>query len=195
MRKNGDIFNAYPFDPTNTKPQAISPFYLCAMENQTNQDSPISPDCFLHEEVELFQSLENEILASVHYYPWLNLGDNANTQPYRFLLVLELVFESGNSLLLSSGEDSEAIQVITAEKLLETASRLQQLHGQPTIQRLPRSEQGFWLKLVGEVLQSIQLSKHQNGLYRNDALMLDFGQARVVLELQEDGEGLLIREV
>lgn len=165
------------------------------MENLPQQESPVPPDCFTQEVLELFQSLENETLAAVNYYPWLNLGAQASTQPFRFLLALELVFESGKSLLLSSGEDSEAIQVITAKKLLETAQRLQQLHGQPTIQRLLRSEQGFWPKLMGKTLLSIQLSKHQNGLYRNDALMLDFGNAGVVVELQEAAEGLLIREV
>ncbi len=158
-------------------------------------NNPPPPDCFRQEEVELFQSLENEKLVRVDYFPWLNLGENAQAQPYRFLLALELVFESGNSLLLSSGEDSEAMQVISAEKLLEIANRLQQLHGQATIQRLSRSEQGFWPNLIGEALQSIQLSKHENGLYRNDALLLDFGISGVVLKLLEEGEGLLIREV
>jgi hypothetical protein len=171
------------------------PHYLCQMENLPQQDAHIPPDCFTQEALELFQSFENETLAAVHYYPWLNLGENADTQPFRFLLALELVFESGNALLLSAGEDSEVIQIITAENLLEMASRLQQLHGQPTIQRLLRSEQGFWPKLLGKTLQSIQLSRHQNGLYRNDALMLDFGNAGVVVELQEAEEGLLIREV
>lgn len=171
------------------------PFYLCHMDKPSKPDTPIAPDCFLQEAVELFQSLENETLAEVHYYPWLNLEESALAQPYRFLLALELIFESGQSLLLSSGEDSETIQVISTEKLLETASKLQQLHGQATIQHLPRSEQGFWPNLIGKALQSIQLSKHENGLYRNDALLLDFGDSGVVLELLEEGEGLLIREV
>ncbi len=165
------------------------------MENLPEQDAHIPPDCFQREAVELFQSLENETLAAVHYYPWLNLGAQAHAQPYRFLLGLELVFESGQSLLLCSGEDSEAIQVVSPESLLETARKLQELHGQPTIQRLSRSAQGFWPQFLGKPLHSIQLSRHENGLYRNDALLLDFGTAGVVVELLEDGEGLQVRAV
>ena len=165
------------------------------MENHAQRNTPIPADCFGLEEVKLFQSLENEILAGINYYLWLNTGVSADTSPYRFLLALELLFESGQSLLLSSGEDSEAVQVLKAEKLLETAKRLQALHGQSVMQRLARNEQGFWPGMIGKPLQAIQLSRHESGLYRNDALLLDFSSAGVVVELSEEGEGLEIREV
>ena len=165
------------------------------MENQGQHEDPTPSVCFRREEVELFQSFENQTLIEVNYYLWLDVTLAASERPYRFLYALELVFESGEALLLSSGEDSEAIRVISAEVLLETATRLQQLHGQPTIQRIRRSYQGFWTELVGKKLAAIQLARHENGLYLNEALMLDFGATGIVVELPEAGEGLEIREV
>ena len=163
------------------------------MQNHEHQNDPTPPDCFRQTDVESFQSVENQILSGVQYFLWL---DAENALPYRFLLALELLFESGESLLLSSGEDSEAIRVITAEALLETATHLQELHGKPIIQRMQRSEQGFWPGLMGKVLEAVRLSRHENGLYRNDALLLDFAQAGgVVIQLPESGEGLEILEL
>lgn len=157
-------------------------------------NTPLPPDCFRREEVERFQSLENQVLAAVNYYLWLELADDTSEHPYRFLYAMALVFESGQTLLLSSGDDSEAIHVISEEALMKTAARLQELHGQSTIQRMPR-EAGFWQGIFGSKLEAIQLSRHENGLYRNDALMLDFGTNGVVVELLEEKEGLEIREI
>ena len=163
------------------------------MENPEQQSAPIPPDCFRREEVELFQSFEHQVLSGVDYYLWLDVTTQASEQPYRFLFALNLEFESGASLLICSGEDSEAIQVITVEKLLETATRLHQLHGQAIIQRMARDGQGCWQEVMGKKLEAIQLARHASGLYLNDALMLDFGTAGIVVELPEAGEGLEVR--
>jgi hypothetical protein len=165
------------------------------MENPVHRDDPTPADCFRQEEVAVFKSFEGQTLTGVNYFLWLDIGTELSTQPYRFLFALELLFDSGETLLLSSGDDSEAIRVISAEILLETAKRLQQLHGQPTIQRVIRDGQGVWQQATGQKLASIQLSRQADGLYRNDALMLDFGAAGIVVELPEAGEGLEIREI
>lgn len=163
------------------------------MENPARRDTP-TPDCFRLEELALFQSFDNQALTGVNYYLWHHVGKNETGQPFRFLYALELLFNSEKSLLLSSGDDSEAIQVITAEELLETATRLQQLHGEATIQRMARDQQGFWPTIIGKKMLSVQLSRHASGLYRNDVLLLDFGTASVVVQLPEIGEGLEIIE-
>lgn len=161
------------------------------MEN--NASSPTPPGCFLLEELETFQSLEGLTLDDVAYYVWLNRveGDTANA---RFLYALELVFNSGGSLLLSSGEDSEAIRIISAEQLVETAGKLQQLHGEPVIRRIIADAQPLWHDLTGKTLQGIRVSRNETGLYLNDALLLDFGGINILVHLDKH-EGLnLFRE-
>ena len=163
------------------------------MEVPEHRENLARPDCFTRQEIELFQSLEGQNLSGVSYYLWLHHGETANANPYRFLFALELLFDSGASLLLSSGDDSEAIRVIDAESLLETALRLQALHGQPTIQRIVRDGQGLWQDVMEKPLVAIRLTRHSNGLYRNDALLLDFGEHAIVVELVKEGEGLEAR--
>jgi hypothetical protein len=160
------------------------------MENKIHSEPPARPDCFTRAEIEIFQSLEGQLLQGVTYYLWLHTAEGSKAQPYRFLYALELLFESGASLLVSCGEDSESIRVITAESLLETAASLQALHGQAVIQRVVRDAQGIWQGSMGQELTAIRLSKHNTGLYRNDALLLDFGKQAIVVELVREGEGL-----
>lgn len=158
------------------------------MENLTQPDDYTPPDCFRLEELEIFQSFESQLLADVNYCLWLNQADNGEI-PYRFLYTLELVFDSNDSLLLSSGEDSEAIRVISAETLLETARQLQRLHGKISIQRVSAGAQPLWQSAIGKTLEGIRLSRNEAGLYLNDALLLDFGTRRIMVRLSEK-EGL-----
>lgn len=160
------------------------------MENLAQPDDYTPPDCFRLEELETFQSFEGQLLADVNYYLWLNQADD-DAIPYRFLYTLELVFDSNDSLLLSSGEDSEAIRVIAAETLLETARQLQRLHGKISIQRLSAGAQPLWQPAIGKTLEGIRLSRNEAGLYLNDALLLDFGKRRILVQLSEK-EGLEI---
>ncbi|MBV6440470.1 MAG: hypothetical protein DYG98_13625 [Haliscomenobacteraceae bacterium CHB4] len=154
-----------------------------------DRDHPTPPDCFLLEEIQTLQSFEKQVLEGVNYYIWHNQPE-AGTMPHRFLYTLELVFDTGESLLLSSGDDSEAIRLITAENLVETAHRLQRLHGKPVIQRVAAGIQPVWREVVGKTLQFIRLSRNEAGLYLNDAILLDFGERRVLVRLSER-EGLL----
>ncbi len=132
------------------------------------------------------------MFIDVNYYLWLNQPGEGSA-PRRFLYTLELVFENAGALLLSSGEDSEAICLIGAEELVETARRLQQLHGKALIQRVPAGVQPLWRESVGKVLTSIRLSRNDAGLFLNDALLLDFGERRILVRLGER-EGLLAGE-
>lgn len=145
----------------------------------------IPPDCFKQEEVEWLHSFEDQVLDRVQYYVW---GASAG-----FLFTLELIFESGEALLLSSGDDSEAICTINAEKLIKTAQKLQELHGEPVIQRIQANAQPLWQGALGKALQSVRLAKHDNGLYRNDALVFDFSTRQILVQLSQK-EGLELGE-
>ena len=153
---------------------------------QENND-PTPPNCFKQAEVEAFQTFENQRLETVNYYLW-----RANSKS-SFLYALELYFEHGETLLLSSGEDSESIRLITAASMVETARKLQSLHGEALIQRIVANIQPLWRDILGENLLEIRLTRHESGLYQNDAILLDFGETQILVELSEK-EGLILGE-
>lgn len=159
------------------------------MENSSHHEAPIPPHRFLLEEIQALQAFEKQVLERVNYYIWHNQTE-AGTIPHRFLYAVELLFDGGEPLLLSSGDDSEAIRLLTAEALTETARRLQQMHGKPVMQRAVAGIQPLWREVVGKMLEHIRLTRDEEGLYLNDSILLDFGEHRVLVYLSER-EGLL----
>lgn len=168
------------------------PPIFASMENHAHHDAPVPPDCFLLEEVQALQSFEKQLFANVNYYVWHN-QDRPGVMPHRFLYAMEFVFGTGESLLLSSGEDSTAIRLITAEQLLDLAHKLQRLHKKNIIQRVLASAQPLWRDVIDKTLQNFRLSRNEEGLFHNDAVLLDFGERRVLVRLSER-EGLLAGE-
>ncbi len=152
------------------------------------QQDPTPPECFRFEELQAFQAVESAALVDVNYFLWLN-NTEPDQPPYRFLYAVELVFEGGGALLLSSGEDSEAIRLLSAENLLKTAQALQALHRQMTIQRLAAGAFPLWSDVLGQPLQAVRLTRHESGLYLNDALVFDFGEKQILVQLSPK-EGL-----
>ncbi len=164
--------------------------YFCSMENQENIPGTPPPDCFRLEEIEAFQAAEGQVLSDVNYYLWLNTAEPGEA-PYRFLFYLELVFEDSSSLLVTSGDDSEAIRVSTAEALIETAARLRTLHNKVSIQRVNAGSLPIWQPAAGRTLEAVRLSRNDRQLYQNDAFLLDFGAHGVLVHLAEK-EGLAV---
>ncbi len=152
-----------------------------------NSSSQTPPDCFQQSEVEAFQAFEGQKLETANYYLWRASAKSS------FLYAIELYFESGETLLLSSGDGTEAIHIISAEALVKTAQKLQALHGEALIQRIVANIQPLWRDVVGASLQEIRLARHESGLYHNDALLLDFGEKQIMLELSEK-DGLVLGE-
>lgn len=148
------------------------------------------PDCFSLADLQALQSFEAQLLFDVNYYLWLNNTD-PGAAPYRFLYCVELVFEQRGTLLLSSGEDSTAIRLISVDSLVKTARELQTLHRQISIQRVSAGVLPLWQPLLGQTLQGVRLSRNENELYLNDAMVLDFGAQQILLQLSPK-EGLEI---
>lgn len=154
------------------------------MTQHTDQD-PTPYGFFKLEELEVFRNLEGEQLADVNYYFWHNVA----TPEQRFLLYVEVLFASENALIFTSGEDSEEIKVTEATALIAHARTLMERNGgQPAVRQLPASASALWMEVSGAPLQSIQLSKDpESNLYMNDALLLDFGEKRILVALNEHG--------
>ena len=167
------------------------------MNGETKRDAAVPeqaqtpPDCFRLEELERFQSLESQTLDNINYYLWLHSAPSGRELNQGILYFLELIFEHHDPLYLTCGEDSTAIQVSDEATLLDTAARLQSLHGQPTIQRIRANTSLLWQPLIGKTLTAIHLARHENGLYANNALKLDFGDSQIVVQLAQK-EGLEI---
>jgi len=158
------------------------------MENHNHQADQTPPDCFRLEELEQLQTFENQILEQVNYYFWINQSE-LDAPPYRFLFFLELVFADLRSLLLTSGEDSTAMRVSTADELVKTAEALRALHDKIIIQRVAAENFPLWEGVQGKILSAIQLSKNEEGLYANDALLLNFDAQKILVRLSRK-EGL-----
>ena len=157
------------------------------MEGTPNAQDPTPADCFRQSEVEAFQICEGQRLETANYYLW------RTSARLSFLYALELQFENGETLLLSSGEDTDSIRLITPESLVETALKLQALHSEALIQRIIANIQPLWRDVVGLTLEEIRLSRHEKGLYHNDALLFAFGEKQILLELSEK-DGLILGE-
>jgi hypothetical protein len=154
-------------------------------------EANIPPDCFQMEAIETFQSFEGAVLEGVNYYVWLHYDGDGGAH-FRFLYALQLVFGPEQALLLSSGEDSSHIQVLTSADLIETAKRLRELHVKAVMQVIPASAQALWQDLIGQPLDGVRLSKNETGLYLNDALQLDFPKGKIGVRINLDGEGLVL---
>jgi hypothetical protein len=156
---------------------------FCGMEStmsHTHDQTP--PDCFTLEAVEAFKSFEGYTLDSARYYIWKSLSGAGD-----LLYALELRFQEGESLLISSGEDSEALRITDAASLVETATRAQALNGQPVFDAYDAMHQSIWKPCADRTLLAIRLSKNHEGLYLNDALMLDFEGQKIIVGLHERG--------
>lgn len=146
-------------------------------------------DCFDLAALQHFQAFEGQILKDVLYYYWLHPEREGSSG---FLYYVEWVFDSNDALLLSAGQDSTALRVGAAADLVGTAGRLQALHGRAIIQKAQAGRAELWWPFLGRPLQSIRLSRRDDSeWYANDALLLDFGEAAILVRLHEV-EGLAV---
>jgi hypothetical protein len=147
-----------------------------------DQSDPTPPDCFRLEDITTLRASEGAVLAQANYYIW-----KAEDDAHGFLFFLELIFTDHTALMLSSGEDSLAIRISDAATLVNTAQRLQALHGVPIIARLSAQTSQIWQNVLGKTLQSVHLTKHDNGLYANSAVRFLFENQQITVMIGERG--------
>ena len=176
------------FDPNFTKQRTFPTF---PWDKQAMKMDSTPTGFFKLEELQTLQSFEGQILVDTNYYLWLNQSGDEAGKPYRFLYALELIFDTGEALLLCSSEDSENLLVINAATLLNIAESLRDLNGAISIQRITAGSLPLWAPAINQVLEGIRLSRGEGGLFLNDALLLDLGELRVLVALSER-EGLVL---
>ena len=142
---------------------------------------------FSLEDISTFRAAEGARLSDVTYFFWMTGIDSQ-----RFLLYVELLFESEYALILTSGEDTEGIAIAEATDVIEKARILMQRNeGKPAVQQMNAANSGIWQPALGQPLKHILLTKNEENLYLNDAILLDFDHTGVIVALHDKG-GLAI---
>lgn len=154
----------------------------------TSDQDPTPIDCFPLQALQAFQAVENLMLNDVNYYLWLNRPSEGG-EPYRFLYAIEWLFDNEKSLLVAANDDSTAILVSDLETLIRQIQALPLPAGTVTLQAVNAGAFLLWQPHIGHPLDAIRLSRNEEGLYLNDALVLDFGRQAILVSLSMQ-EGL-----
>ena len=149
--------------------------YLCQM-NHDHTSRGVPPDCFAQEELEAFLALEHLLLENVFYYVV-----PAPTMSY--LHAIEMVFAGYGPVVLAADAEEPAIRVLAQEALLEAAYGVQ-AQGL-TMERHTAKASALWASALGTPLMGVLLSKNEDGLSLNDALVLQFKDERLLVSLHE----------
>jgi len=147
----------------------------------------MSANYFSIDELKDLQACEGKVLKKVVYHQWVN--KIKPEESFEFLDKLELVFHEGR-LVLSGTEDNDAIRTLPDFDIED--SRLRLLHefgGRIDMRSQEMTHNPLWMMAAGQTLESIELVK-EGDLYRNDCLMLNFGEEK--LEVRLNVEGLLV---
>lgn len=140
------------------------------------QNNDLPSHCFRQPELELFLSLEGLTLEQVHYF-------TVPTAQAEYLHALELLFAEGPTLLLASDAEEPAIRAAEPGQLMATAHDMKARGLSLHLRDANRS--ALWAPLVGGTLRAVLLSKNEDGLSVNDALVFDFGTRRLLLSTAE----------
>jgi hypothetical protein len=136
---------------------------------------------FSKTDLESMQLVENQRLAQANYYVRLpKIGAPIGAG---FLVFLEMVFENEASLILTSGADSSAISVATAESLVAEATDLHQKNGAPLLHSVDALRSPLWAAALSRELSGVRFSHLPDGRLANDSLVFDFGTIQILVFL------------
>lgn len=153
-----------------------------------SKKTDISAAYFSQEEVETFHSFDGKVLTSVNYFIWVQ----PENKQHRFLYCLELLFNIDESLLLMVDEDEDNLKIIGVSEFIAKASSLKERNGGiAVLQQADPSSIEPWKSVVGSLLLGVRLTAGDEGLYTNDALLLDFVNKGVIVAINDNG-GILV---
>lgn len=137
---------------------------------------PGEGDFFTTEEVYQIAALVNEKLAGVTYHYWVN---KASSEVFEVLDWITLHFESGNSVTLTGGLDSDGIKLVNPDFKAEQQRLEKEFEGKVTIESRNASKHKLWKECIGQELTP-SLVKFE-GKVLNDSLVLKFPDADAVI--------------
>ncbi len=147
------------------------------------------PEYFSFEDLDALKSLEKRKLSRVLYHYWVN-----KTKPgeiFEFLDKLELGFSDGTKVVLSANEEEPAGIFIVRDYDGEK-DRLMLLHefgGRIDMRSEDLADNALWAPVVGRTLEAVGVVDDGDNCFRNDAVLLDFGEEK--MEIHPGMEGLI----
>jgi hypothetical protein len=156
------------------------------MESTQAHNAP--PDCFQLHELEAMQDFGGQLIEEIFYYTYKKNTDSGTESPEYLFAVLLVSSESG--LLISSGKDAAALSILSPEAL---EAIIEHHQNYAVLRRQSAMQQKTWASIPQKKLEQIQLSRHENGLYRNDALLLDFGHSEVLIGVIMEKPGMYLK--
>ncbi|HTL82817.1 MAG TPA: hypothetical protein VL651_13985 [Bacteroidia bacterium] len=145
---------------------------------------------FNHEELLAFKNCENKPLTKVVHHFWIN-----RTQPgelFEFLDKIELTFGDNSRLVFATKTDELPgiclDQDFDSEK--EKFLLMNDFGGKIDMRSSVETSSGLWKDAEGKILREVQLVDDGENTYRDDAVLLDFGDHKI--ELRPAAEGLIL---
>lgn len=144
---------------------------------------------FSLEDLKRLKSLEGKKLSEVIYFVWINLTNENN--PFVFIDKIKLEFENHQSIILSAGDESDALIFESNFNPDEENKRLKnEFEGKIILKAHHANNDKFWNEVIGKNIDSVQLSKEED-YYLADAIILDFGKEKRLIAVSPE-EGILI---
>jgi hypothetical protein len=133
------------------------------------QELPGEGDFFTTEEVYQIAALVNEKLSGVFYHYWVN---KASAEVFEVLDWISLRFESGNSLTLTGGLDSDGIKLVSPNFDEERLELEKKFEGKVTIETRNASKHKFWKECIGQEITPSLIKA--DGKVMNESIVLKF---------------------
>ncbi len=144
---------------------------------------PGEGDFFTTEEVYAIAALVNEKLSGITYHYWVNKASN---EVFEVLDWITLQFESGNSITLTGGLDSDGIKLVNPDFSAEQKRLEAEFDGKVTIATRDASKHKIWKECIGQEFTP-SLVKYE-GRMLNDSIALKFpGADDVIIFLGLEG--------
>jgi hypothetical protein len=129
--------------------------------------------CFPLNALQRLQAVEHASLAAVFYHVRTS-PDGAQ------LLALELVTDDNTTIVLGSEHDEPAISVMEPQEWLDNASKVLE-----PLQRHAAVNSPLWKAVMHQTIRGILLSRNEDGLALNDALVIDFGSEKRIVQIEK----------
>jgi hypothetical protein len=140
-------------------------------------------------QLKILTSIEGKTLKKIVCYFWVNrLNPNESIE---LIDNIELFFNDETSIVITCNEDGNGLEILNDFNYEEEKNQLKQEFGDKIkIIPIDASTTKMWSEVIGENLESIQLSREEDK-YLNDAIILDFGIEKRTINLSPT-DGLII---
>lgn len=140
-------------------------------------------------QLKLLTTIEGKTLKKIVCYFWVNrLNPNESIE---LIDNIELFFNDDTSVVITCNEDGNGLEILNDFNYEEEKNQLKQEFGDKIkIIPIDASATKMWSDVIGENLESVQLSREEDK-YLNDAIILDFGIEKRTINLSPT-DGLII---